>query len=427
METITKDRVKTRHRVFNLIKSHKKLSITLFMFVLLVLVIALFFAFKDNVPTFSSDSILRENIEYRVKVNGISAALNEQKVHVKTSGTVSAISVSAGDRVEAGQVLAILSSQELDRQLEKARIQVETEKTRLELSRQVLEEARNHLNVLSSKFQIAKSNHEANQHLFEQGALSKFALDASGLEFAEAEQLYMDEKNAVENGKYLQELRLQENQYQAAQVEYNGLAEEKQKQNVVSPISGTIGEVFIKLGTNVMAESEAFYIVDNANIEVKANVGEYEAQQVKLGCPMTITTLGGNEQTFNTTVSYISPYAKKSTSGQVTQTIVEVKGLLTNESQAIKSGLTLAIDILCDRKENVLTIPYEAILTTPDNKKYVLIISENQTTIPYEIATGLEGALRVELISTELAEGAKVLLNPTMEIYHSGNPAGVKL
>ncbi|MFA5528814.1 MAG: hypothetical protein WC996_09415, partial [Peptostreptococcales bacterium] len=68
------------------------------------------------------------------------------------------------------------------------------------------------------------------------------------------------------------------------------------------------------------------------------------------------------------------------------------------------------VDILCDRKENVLTVPYESILTTKDGKQFVFVVKEGSQE-QHEVETGIEGSLKVEVTSETLQEGDVLLKN----------------
>lgn len=400
-------------------KKHLFISLPL---ILLIAAFSIFWVFKPgsgNEPLTVTDTVLQETIEYRVKVNGITEALQEQKAYTQTAGTVGQIYVQAGDQVREGQVLATLHSAELDQKLAEAQIKVATEKTRLDLNQENLENAKLNLTNLEGDYKLAQSRFNANQELYEHGAVSKTDLETSQVEMDQAYTKYLQEKNTIEKGQLNQEIKLQNDQYNLANIEYKGIIEEKDKLSILSPINGMVGEVYLKMGEPAQAEKEAFYIVDNSQVVVKANVGEYDALHVKIGDPFQVSSLGSNDQVYPTTVSFISPYAKKITNGQITQTIVEVKGFIEGET-SLKSGLTVSIDILCARKENALTVPYESVLTTKDGDRYIFIQDEALNITSHKIQSGIEGALRMEILSEEIQAGDAVILNPSEELLTPG-------
>lgn len=418
-------KTKKPSKVKGFLKRRKKLTFFIVLLLIIAGVIGVF-ALRGGgtAPPYATDVVLRENLEYRVKVSGHTSASSEQHVLSKSAGTVGQILVEQGDQVKAGQTLAVIDSADLDDQLAEAKVRVDMEATRLKQSQSTLSESKSSLADLESTYALAKRTYESNQVLHQEGALSKTDLDASRLEFEKAESSYEQAKRDVNGGNQSQSVNLQSDNLRLAQLAYSALLEKKNDLTITSTIDGTVGEVAVKSGQSVTAGMELFYIVDNEQVEAIADVGEHDAQMIKVGSPILVTSNGSNAEPYQTVVSYVSPYAQKKTIGQGTQTVVEVKAIVPGS--VIKSGYSVNFDVLCDKRENVLTIPYEAILTSGDGGQYVFKADAAGKPVAYPITTGLSGALRLELVSGDIKEGDAIILNPTEDMLGPADKEGAK-
>lgn len=405
----------------------KRKKVIIFLVILLIAGGAVgFFALRggEGVPMYETGQVLKENLEYHVKVSGRTFASSEQHVLSKAAGTAGQLLVKQGDQIKAGQSLVIIDSPDLDEQLAEAKVRVDMELTRLEQTKTSLTDSQSSLTALESSYNLAKQTYETNQVLYREGALSKSQLDASRLDFEKAESSYSQAKRDVNGGSQSQNVNLQSESLALARLAYSALLEKKKDLTVTSTIDGTVGEITVKAGQSVTAGMELFYIIDNEQVEAIADVGEYDAQMIKTGAPVTLTSDGSNGEPYETVIAYISPYAQKKTIGQGTQTVVEVKAIVPGS--VIRSGYSVNFDVLCDKKENVLTIPYEAILTAKDGAQYVFKASEAGKPTAYPITIGLEGALRAELTSGDVKEGDAIILNPTEDMLQTGSDEGMK-
>lgn len=80
----------------------------------------------------------------------------------------------------------------------------------------------------------------------------------------------------------------------------------------------------------------------------------------------------------------------------------------TKEDQRIKSGMTANIDILTDKRENVITIPQRAVVSQNGDK--IVKISEGENIKEVKVKTGLRGSDGNIEILEGVGEGDKVVL-----------------
>lgn len=401
------------------VKNKKKLSVAIFIVIIACALFSFFGAGQKKNGNQEHENvgyITRETIEYRIKVKGTVESLNSQNIFVPVEAAVKELHVKRGDKVEKGQLLAVFDTTQIDAQIEKAEINLDTEKARLKITENELLSAKQTLKNNEQKYLNLKKTYESNLKLFKDGAISQSSLDDSKMQTDEAYAAYISSKKALDDGKNIQELRLQQNQIKLMEVEYNTLLKQKEKYFVRSNISGVVADVFVHEGETPELQKQFIYIVDNNNMEVTANVSEYDARAIQTGDKVTITSDGSGDRAYESVVSYISPFARKTDTNQGgSESIVDVKAIIRTEDGLIKSGYNAIVNILCDKKENVLAAPYEAILTAKDGKKYIFV-SNKGSIKKYEIKTGIEGSLKVEIISPYVKEGDAVILNPTEDL-----------
>lgn len=395
----------------------KKLSIFLSIVLIVIITVASIAGKADQAMASQTAAVMRQDIEYHVKVNGIVESLNEQIILSPVQGIIKEIKVEQGQNVQEGDLLAVIDTIDIDEKIEKARINLELEKAKLKMSQVDKKSAAMSLSDLEQKYNFLKEKYDANLRLFEEEAVSKVSLDEAKMAMDEANNNYIIAKNAVEDGSYVQNLSLQNNRVNLAKLEYASLQSEREKHFIKSPIEGVVAEIYMKQGDTISYQKQFFYVVNNNKMEVKANISEYDAKNVAVGDKISVTSDGIDEHIYETELTFISPFAKKLQSSQGTESVVEVKTIIDDENSVLKSGFNVTVDILCERKENVLTVPYEAILTTKDGKQYIFVV-EGETYKKYQIETGIEGSLTVEVIADDIKEGDIIELNPMEDLLN---------
>jgi multidrug efflux pump subunit AcrA (membrane-fusion protein) len=132
---------------------------------------------------------------------------------------------------------------------------------------------------------------------------------------------------------------------------------------------------------------------------------------------MTLDALSG--KTYNAIVMSVSPVGTV-TSGVVNYTVTLE---ITNSDGSIKPGMTAALTIETDRRDNVLLVPVKAIKTLGTQK--VVNMQVNGQAVPKPVTVGLSNESSVE-ITNGLQEGDVVLLTQTTATTTGGaNPGGM--
>lgn len=150
-------------------------------------------------------------------------------------------------------------------------------------------------------------------------------------------------------------------------------------------------------------------------------LGKYDLETVKVGMPATITYL---DYKYEGEVSYISATAQSTTdivssmmgSSTTTTSSVDAQVTILNPDEKLVLGFDAKVSILVAKKDNVLTIPVEA-LVIKDEKMYVYVIENGKATLK-EIEVGASSETYYE-VTKGLTEGEEVILNSSK--IHEGD------
>ncbi|MFT8320572.1 MAG: efflux RND transporter periplasmic adaptor subunit [Bacillus sp. (in: firmicutes)] len=186
---------------------------------------------------------------------------------------------------------------------------------------------------------------------------------------------------------------------------------------IEAPFSGEITALNVEEDENVSMGTEVLQITDYSNLEMVVNVDELDISKVKVGQEATISASALEDKEFTGEVTNVAKEANSDSSSvakyAVTVKLSKPKGLLV--------GMTAEATITTSSKENVVTVPVEAV-QKQDDEYYVLIPSgtttsedgtTETTTTKQTVKVGLENEDVAE-ISSGLDEGTTVVL-PTFE------------
>lgn len=197
----------------------------------------------------------------------------------------------------------------------------------------------------------------------------------------------------------------------AAQIEQARIAleiaeNEYKDSQLIAPLDGVVTFIHGEVGENISLSETAlssFLTIQVNNLIVEANVPETDITKIEVGdkVEMTIDAFDFTEK-FEGKVIYIDR------AETVIQGVIYygIKTAFDLEDERLKSGMTTNLDIVTDKKENVLIIPSRAI-KYEDSTRYVEVLT-NGNPKKVTITTGLESDQFTEVL-TGLEEGDKII------------------
>jgi multidrug efflux pump subunit AcrA (membrane-fusion protein) len=180
------------------------------------------------------------------------------------------------------------------------------------------------------------------------------------------------------------------------------------KSMIRSPITGVVTKIDAKLGEIVSANVNTISVISYGDYEVESFIPEADISKIKIG-NTALTTLDayGDSVTFNTSVVRVDPAAT------VIDGVPTYKVTLKfdTKDERVRSGMTANLDILTNKKADVLTLPSRVIVTKEDGKYVSYMNPADQSEIlEKKIITGLRGSDgNVEIVSG-LNLGDKVII-----------------
>lgn len=197
---------------------------------------------------------------------------------------------------------------------------------------------------------------------------------------------------------------------------------------VKSTVSGTVTKVNVKTG-DMYAGTEIALIEGCEDFIVEAEIDEYDIPDIEVGMKVLIKTDATREEELEGKIIYTAPSATQSASSLAGMTATattggtatyKVKIALDTPNDRLRLGMNAKLSIITDSRENVWSVPFEAVYEREDGTHYIEILKDEKTEEKQELTVekGLEGTYYVEIISNELNENMQVVL-PKIEAGNS--------
>ncbi|GJL53402.1 MAG: hemolysin D [Nitrospirales bacterium] len=333
-------------------------------------------------------TVTKGSITTRVSETGTLQPSKTVEIKSQFSGEVAQLLVTPGQRVEVGQLLAIIIQEPREaRQVAQLRAAIQEERINVDKARR--ERVRMHA-------------------LFEKGFIARKELEAAEqehrrtlvrLELAERQLLLALGSNQVLYQRYLTK-QLSPTRPEEFQLK--------------SPSSGTILEVLVQPGEIITSGTATFgggtvlmRVSDLSQMVVKSKINEVSIARVKVGQPVDIRLDALLRESFHGTVTNIS------TQGLQEENIVtyEVTIAIENPTPDLRPMLTANVDIVTESLDDVLTVPLEALQAERGDD--IVEVMVNGTPAPRKVQV----AFRTEshaVITDGLVEGDNVVM-PTID------------
>ncbi|NLY71131.1 MAG: efflux RND transporter periplasmic adaptor subunit, partial [Clostridiales bacterium] len=187
-------------------------------------------------------------------------------------------------------------------------------------------------------------------------------------------------------------------QYQGAQTQYNiakqnlnAASDALNNCTVTSPISGYVTSVNISVGGLASQAMPAVTIADISSLEINTSISENLIGKVKNGDPVNIYIKSLSDQPYSGKFKAIAPAPA---TGTLTYPVTIS---IDDKDENIKAGMFAEIEIVTDKRENVICIPSDAVVIKSGEPK-VVVLNDNIPTMK-TVTTGLDNGTMVEITS----------------------------
>jgi len=181
---------------------------------------------------------------------------------------------------------------------------------------------------------------------------------------------------------------------------------------VESPLSGTVGRVYVDIGTSVSPDKAVALVVDMDRAKIDLDIPEKYLPLVSLGQEAHISVDAYPNEVFKGAVNKISPVIDISTRSSPIEIIVE------NPKHLLKPGMFAKVRLAIEKRKNVAVILKEAIIGKNSNR-YVYV-AENNKAVLRKIVTGIRQGPYYE-IKEGLKEGDLVVIMGQQKLYEGAD------
>lgn len=346
---------------------------------------------------------LRESVSLKAPLEGTETVEIVSNLHYE----ITAIHVKEGDRVQKGQVLAVLDSEAMADEIGSAQDALAMAQAQYEDS--VRSQQQQYEQAVQA-LQTAQNAAERTAALFEVGGVSAEEQEQAQSALAEAQAAIKG--FSVKDGKVqgsASELKSIETARNALVRKQEALSDGK----IISPIDGTVTRVNINVGrfADETDDNKPMFVVENLQqLQMKVNVSEYDIADIQAGQKAEITADVLKGQTVSGVVDRVSPTGELK-EGSSAERIIPTVIRLTESNEALIAGINAKAEIIIEEVQNVLAVPIEAVVDNGDGTGTVMRVKEDSTVETLSVKLGLETDLEIEVISDALQVGDQLLLN----------------
>jgi HlyD family secretion protein len=387
---------------------------------------------KEFSISVATETVKKVTLTEFITANGKIQPKTQVKISPDVSGEVIELYVEEGDQVKVGDLLCVIKPEMYVSALNRAEAALNSSKARLAQA-----EAQQIERELS--FNRAKQLYE------------KSTIPIS--EFETAQASYKVAQSEVKAAQF---------SVKSAEATVAESREQLTKTKIYAPLSGTVSALNIEkgervVGTSMMTGTEMMVVADLNKMEVRVEVNENDIVKVAKFDTALIEVDAYLNRKFKGLVTEIANSAstKGATADQVTN--FEVKVLLLSDSYAdlidsvrgnyypFRPGMSAAVDILTESRENVLSVPISAVttrikmkgggtkevsdiavkddeenetsssdsekVTEKEEKQEVVFVLNGTRVMKTEVKTGIQDNTNIEILEG-LKEGDEVIIAP---------------
>lgn len=416
-------------------------------------------------------TLQKGDISQRITASGTVKAADEQSIFIELSQEVEKVYAELGDKVEEGQLLVTYNiadeKKELQNKVSEANITLEnanislsdlnaptSESQLLELQTQVVNAKKTisdtELEILNYDTKIAqlettmntaKTTMENNEQLLTVGGVSqkeyddsvvtynnsvidweqaqkdkeakKASFESQQLALQKAEVSLQEGENPQNNISTANSIKKQENTIKSAKLSLQQAQDNISKltEATYSPITGTVIESNAVEGQMLTDSTVIMKLADLTNLDVDAQVSEYDIAKVQVGQKVELTSDGIEGKVYMGTVTKIEPSASSQSTISGTETVVPVTVHMDDPDDLVKPGFSFDMEIIVTDLSDASYIPVSAVMKDDDESTYVYTIDAQQMIQKTAVTLGTYSDTNVE-VKEGLTETDKMITSP---------------
>lgn len=359
-------------------------------------------ATNPAVPRAAVALAYRGEIANSLSVAGEFIPYQEVELHAKVAGYIRKINVDIGDRVHAGEVLAVLEVPELNAQVEGADASVRHSQD--EIVRAQSELARDEADH--------EALHSASNRLKQAAAARPGLIAQQELDNADAR----DRASAAQVEAAKSALSASKQQLDVSRASHTQFSAMSDYARIVAPFDGVVTWRYADTGALVQAgtsSSSAQPVVKIAQVDtlrLRIAVPEAIAASVRVGQPAQISVQATGAH-FAGKVTRLADALDRST--RTEQVEIDVP----NPDRRLQPGMYADVVLSTEQHDKALLVPLQSVIHG-DNKDSVMIVGDDNRIALHDIRIGMQDANSAEVLSG-LKDGERVVV-ANMRSYQDG-------
>jgi len=340
-------------------------------------------------------SVVKKTLSRTLTLSSELVPFQEIDVYAKESGYVQKLNVDYGTHVKAGQIMATLEIPELVAQVDMDRAQVKSASDEVTRAEHELKRYEAQYTALHLEYTRLNSVFETQPGIVAQQEVD----DAQGKDLAAASQV--DAGHAA--------LSAAESQLASAKAKLTHDQALFDYSKITAPFTGVVTERYANLGTLMQAgtgsSTQAMPLVrlsEDDLFRLVIPVPESYVRYIRIGDPIDVRVPSLN-RTFPGKVARFSVDVRADT--RTMHTEVDVP----NPERVLLPGVYAEADLKLDQKENVPTVPVQA-LSREGDKATVWVVNDEAKVERRAVQVGLETSTDAEIVSG-LSEGEQVVVS----------------
>lgn len=331
-----------------------------------------------------------------VVASGRVAALSRAQVGAEVTGVVLERRVREGDRVQPGDILAVLRATELEAAVNQARAELQR------LQQSTLPQAQAAVREAEVAQTQASREAQRRRRLYEQRAIPREelerAIQAEVAAAAAAEQARLEAQSlaAGNPNEALARARLASAEAQLA------------KTVIRAQVAGTVLTRNAEPGDLVQPSRVLFEIAHEGDTEILVPLDEKNLQVLALGQTASVIADAYPSQPFSATVNFIAPKVDPQ------RGTVDVRLSVDENPGFLREDMTVSVNIETGRRDESLVLPNDALNDVQADQATVWVV-ENGRAQRRQVQLGLRGLAATEVIAG-LEGGDQVLANVQREL-----------
>ncbi len=364
--------------------------------------------------------------EYVTAVSaGTVKSRRESVLSAEVGGRVSEVGAAEGDMKKKGDLLAVLSDPELDRQVEGAQADFLSAQEGLRQAEARLDEAERKYRAESARaannLKKIRDDQQRAGALFRGGFISKSEMEQADMLLANAEEesrIAAAGESAVRAiGREMESIRAR---MESAKAKAASLVNRRSKLRITAPYGGVVTKKTVEVGETKAPGAPLFVLADPGDIFIEAPIDESESAKIKVGQKAKLYPDAYLGETFTGQVSEIKPTVEVSKEVSRANTI---RVLASSPPKPLRLGMSVDVEVRTGGKDNVMLAPSSAVMER-EGQKFVYVVRDGKVTRK-NVTSGISNWERTEILSG-ISQGDAVVTSLEIKNLNPGSRVGIR-